>query len=349
MGGVADARLRTLRCTRRPAGLVLAPFAVLSLLTVGLLTGLPQTSNLGSNRLLASYGLVGGLTNDAGGTPLFDESELRPDSTAVRCITITESDQQAPVAPVSMVARDVTGDLAAYLQLTISVGAGGTPGDCSAFAGTTIFAGSLAALALQGDLQTGWLAGPGDHRTFEVTATINDVNGAQNKATTATLAWTASTADGSSGVPSAIPSGSGPSGSPPPAQLPSPAAPTPQAPTTPRPTATAQPSPSHPSSRTSAPTAAPAPSTPNLAGPGLPTTPGKAGTPPGHTGAAPRATGYGALAAALIRDAVFPLWLLLLVLLFLLVQDRIDARDPKLALAPTYGDPLFPFAPDSEG
>ncbi|MDX6244607.1 MAG: hypothetical protein QOE76_2330 [Frankiales bacterium] len=371
MGGVADACLRTLRWPRRPVGLVLAPLTVLSLLSVGLLTGLPQTSNPGGDRLLASYGLVSGLTNDAGGTPLFDQSELRPGTTAVRCITITESDQQAPVAPVSVAATAVTGELAAYLQLTISAGSGGGFGDCSDFAGTTIFAGSLAALAQQGDLQTGWQAAPGSHRTFEVTATINDDNGAQNKATTATLAWTASDASQASGVPSPSPAASGPAGSSPTAQSPSPAPPTPEPATSsagetqvvpqptqpprspaapgpnrssssPRPTATVQATQPRPSA------SVPAASTPDVPGGGLPTNAGKPAAP-AHTSAAPRATGYGALAAALIRNAVFPLWLLLLVLLFLLVQDRIDRRDPKLALAPTYGDPLFPFASDPEG
>ncbi len=36
---------------------------------------------------------------------------------------------------------------------------------------------------------------------------------------------------------------------------------------------------------------------------------------------------------------------LLLVLAFLVVQDRIDRRDPKLALAPVYPDPDLPFLP----
>jgi hypothetical protein len=32
-----------------------------------------------------------------------------------------------------------------------------------------------------------------------------------------------------------------------------------------------------------------------------------------------------------------------LLLLFLLLQDRIDRRDPKLALAPEHGEPDLPF------
>ena len=45
----------------------------------------------------------------------------------------------------------------------------------------------------------------------------------------------------------------------------------------------------------------------------------------------------------------FPLGVLFLLALFLLVQDRIDRRDPKLALAPVYPDPdvAFPVTPRS--
>jgi hypothetical protein len=37
--------------------------------------------------------------------------------------------------------------------------------------------------------------------------------------------------------------------------------------------------------------------------------------------------------------------LFLLLVAFLTVQDRIDRNDPKLALAPVYGEPDLAFAP----
>jgi hypothetical protein len=40
-----------------------------------------------------------------------------------------------------------------------------------------------------------------------------------------------------------------------------------------------------------------------------------------------------------------PLLLLLLVLLFLAMQDRIDRNDPKLALAPVHSHQELPFRP----
>jgi len=43
--------------------------------------------------------------------------------------------------------------------------------------------------------------------------------------------------------------------------------------------------------------------------------------------------------------AIFPLALLVIAGLFLLIQDRIDRRDPKLARAPLRADPDLPFPP----
>lgn len=46
------------------------------------------------------------------------------------------------------------------------------------------------------------------------------------------------------------------------------------------------------------------------------------------------------LLADAVETAAFPLLLLLIVLLFLTIQDRIDRRDPKLALAPIRSEAL---------
>ena len=45
----------------------------------------------------------------------------------------------------------------------------------------------------------------------------------------------------------------------------------------------------------------------------------------------------------------FPLILLLVVVLFLFSQNRIDRRDPKLALAAVYADESLDFRPPSPG
>lgn len=54
---------------------------------------------------------------------------------------------------------------------------------------------------------------------------------------------------------------------------------------------------------------------------------------------------------AIAQGAVFPLGLVLLVVTFLAVQDHIDRRDPKLALAPVQASPdlAFPAPTDRKG
>jgi hypothetical protein len=44
-----------------------------------------------------------------------------------------------------------------------------------------------------------------------------------------------------------------------------------------------------------------------------------------------------------VLRSAFPLLLIILALLFLSIQDRIDRKDPKLALAPARPDPQLPF------
>ncbi|HUP70466.1 MAG TPA: hypothetical protein VM142_11730 [Acidimicrobiales bacterium] len=46
-----------------------------------------------------------------------------------------------------------------------------------------------------------------------------------------------------------------------------------------------------------------------------------------------------------VKKSAFPFLLLLIVFLFLVVQDRIDRRDPKLAMAPVYRDAALSFTP----
>jgi hypothetical protein len=49
------------------------------------------------------------------------------------------------------------------------------------------------------------------------------------------------------------------------------------------------------------------------------------------------------IAVQVLAKSGFPLLLLLVIAIFLIVQDRIDRKDPKLALAPVYADPNLAF------
>lgn len=55
-----------------------------------------------------------------------------------------------------------------------------------------------------------------------------------------------------------------------------------------------------------------------------------------------------AVSAAVVtasKKTAVPAGLLLLIAVFLMIQNRLDRRDPKLALAPVYADPGVSFVP----
>jgi hypothetical protein len=73
--------------------------------------------------------------------------------------------------------------------------------------------------------------------------------------------------------------------------------------------------------------------------------------PPGMNGLGELLRRIGRVAAEVGRRSAFPTSLLMLVLGFLSLQNRIDRRDPKLALAPVYPTPELSFdaPPETEG
>ena len=57
--------------------------------------------------------------------------------------------------------------------------------------------------------------------------------------------------------------------------------------------------------------------------------------------------GLATVAEGVLSQPGFPISLLLVVVMFLVAQNRIDRRDPKLAMAPVYPDPHLDFEPVS--
>ena len=55
--------------------------------------------------------------------------------------------------------------------------------------------------------------------------------------------------------------------------------------------------------------------------------------------------GLATVAEGVLSQPGFPVSLILVVILFLMAQNRIDRRDPKLAMAPVYPDPHLDFEP----
>lgn len=71
---------------------------------------------------------------------------------------------------------------------------------------------------------------------------------------------------------------------------------------------------------------------------------GRGGPPHGQGhGAASLARQIAEAASTVAKHAAFPIILAVLMAVFFLVQDRIDRRDPKLALAPVHADPQLDF------
>jgi hypothetical protein len=67
---------------------------------------------------------------------------------------------------------------------------------------------------------------------------------------------------------------------------------------------------------------------------------------PGPTGLAAALELLTEVAAVAAKESSFPGSLLLVIALFLIAQDRIDRKDPKLALAPTHRESALGFSED---
>jgi hypothetical protein len=82
--------------------------------------------------------------------------------------------------------------------------------------------------------------------------------------------------------------------------------------------------------------------------PGQTELPGSLARPPGPQGLGELLTRVAQVAAEVGKRSAFPSGLLVLVVLFLSLQNRIDRRDPKLALAPVHPTPDLPFGGPEE-
>lgn len=360
------------------------------------------------------------LTTDSGGRPLLTGSDLAPGRQTENCLVLTYTGLPAGVNGVGMYGVPAGSGLADYLDLTIDVGSGGGRfGNCSGFAGATVFSGSLTAFgqayaAPAGQLLVATVPSPAGEVTVRVRLRLRDDNRAQGRTASAIFSWTVGPVVlpvgpvvlpvGGGGTPTSSSStspgrtGTGPvptptteptpgptsssAGTPPEAGAPTPsvspavegsvqtagpgqqpapgAAPSQSPPAVPLgPPLTSVNVPLLPAG----PARSPAPSSP-AAGPPLKSedgkVPGGAGGSRAPTAEQPAtvAAGPAAQIAEAIRELVttaqqaapsaakggaLGLGTLPFVLLFLLIQKRLDERDPKLALAPSYEDAFLLF------
>lgn len=324
------------------------------------------------------------LTTDSGGFPLVSAAQLSPGHVIERCIVVTTPTAYTSADLAMYVTAE--GDLANHLNVTVESGQGGGFSDCTGFSGRLLYVGTLGGLAsafsAQNPQRVGHYTATVSSTSLRLRFSVQDDNAAQGQTTTAAFWWMPIAPDTTPSPPTTQPPAStGPT-------TPAPAgAPTTTAPVAPAPTTTSRgaapvvlppaPSPGATSTRTPAPdrtpvgspvtTLAPAVGVPFSTGDGrkptvAPPAPGGGGgddNSPGAilgalasgigTGVANVAHAVSIAAAPVLRGAAYTSLLIVpLALLFLLVQRVIDRRDPKLALAPSYGDPFLGFVDRSK-
>ncbi|MGW6128409.1 hypothetical protein ACWFNE_00140 [Cellulomonas sp. NPDC055163] len=300
------------------------------------------------------------ISTDATG-PLVDARDLAPGPLTPVCVRVSWAGADRSV--VAVTATVGGSGLADFLDIEVELGDGGEYGDCAGFTGERVFAGTLAELAaLPARAAPSMPADGSGSATYRLTFSLRSDDAAQGRTATAELGWLLTDAP-SAAVPT-LPPRAAPSSSPAADEGPLGDAPvgdpttgsdaddaSPAAPGTPQVRA-----------RVVVPFAGVA-SSPGAAGPGAPggTDPGGAADPgPTSTGptspdgvqpgAAGPPTAPGAPSAGWLRDALsgapFPLLLIVLVMLYLAVQDRVDSGDPKLARASLRAAPTLPFPDD---
>lgn len=128
------------------------------------------------------------------GSVMFNLSNMAPGDGATRCIKVTYQGSLTP-ADVKVYGSTAGSGLDAYLDTTIRLGTGGSFASCLGFVPTsTIYSGTLAGFAAaHSDWATGLTAwSPAispDARTFEVTVTLQDDDGAEALDATANFTW----------------------------------------------------------------------------------------------------------------------------------------------------------------
>ncbi len=293
-------------------------------LPVVALAMLPMTS-----RAWAADQLV--ITSDNSGAPLVSGSNLAPGPMPPNCLTMSYTGAATGDELRLFVLASGSG-LADYIDVTIEQGQGGQYGDCSGFTGTQVYTGTLAALAgahateLTALLITDLRAG-GGAVSLRFVFTISSDNRAQGGSANADFMWIAGSYASSGGGSTGDPNGGGPG------------APTHLSPTLTVPFS-GPPAPSASASASASPKTATLPSG------------GKrhqaAFAPTKRAGLAALwhtiASAVRKVAAPVVKGAALGLGTLPFVGVFLLVQDRIDRRDPKLAKAPSYADPDLGFS-----
>ncbi|MBL8928502.1 MAG: hypothetical protein JNL54_00115, partial [Kineosporiaceae bacterium] len=280
------------------------------------------------------------IVDDDAGRALFHGALMAPGHDYTQCLRIQAGSLTGTDA-VYLRAVEVDGSLAEHLDLRIEIGDGARYGDCASFVGEVVFDGSLRELAgadPQG-IATGWHPAVHAARSFRITASLGPGAITQGEQAEGSFLWRLDSAGTAGGDPTPTPSRTptvSPTGGPAPSGATS--ASVTQTATPDSPTASAPTSATTTDTTTATATATQGP------GPGD----GGSSSAGSETGLDADLTIGGTIAqlgevarklattvtAVAVRPQ-YPLLALLLAVAFLIVQDRIDRRDPKLAVALT--------------
>ena len=187
---------------RRGAWVVLAGLVVGVLGSGGLVwqgTNAAFTASTSNGANAWSSGTVA-LSDDDTSTALFSAGPVVPGDTGTRCIAVTYDGDIA--ASVRFYASSVSGSLGTYLGRVVEQGSGagnvGGAGSCAGFSGTTIWNGTLDALATSASgfatgLGTCAPTGAGQTTVYRITWTVDPGAGdaLQGTAASASFVWEA--------------------------------------------------------------------------------------------------------------------------------------------------------------
>ena len=292
-----------------------------------------------------------GIFDDDGGLALFPGLTLAPGHQYAQCLLVGAEAATAQDTVLFGVSG-VTGDLAQHLRLSVEAGTGGRYGDCTEFTGSSIFFGSLTDLAAAGQgygVATGWRPAQAASRAFRITVSLEPDLNQQGQQATGSFVWRVlSSAPATPSLPSATPTltaspsaptqspgslpasgpgrgaGEGPGGEPDEPQRSADASPTPS----PTRIVLVEPTP------------------PTGAGPLMPEPDLSIGQGLARLAEILDQARRAAIAVAV--EPQYPVTAIMIALFFLLLQDRIDRRDPKLAAVARQRDNEVSF-PDRFG
>jgi hypothetical protein len=182
---------RTGRATGAPASVAAVLVRVALVVCVGWVVAGWATAGASASGVSARSSVS--LFDDDGSRSLFDGSALLvPGHPQTNCLSVGAAGAQ-PGDSVTLTATSLIGvDLPDHLVLTVDVGTGGVYGDCSGFSGTTVWSGTLAALAAAAStdgIATGWQPASTPARSFRITVDVDSAAAAQGVTAAADLEW----------------------------------------------------------------------------------------------------------------------------------------------------------------